>query len=1077
MFKKFVSLMLVFSIIATLFVVPTTAEEVASFEDSKFFSVDYRTEIESDLIGGLDPVLTVVPTVPTGEYDQDGYEIYDYRYNMVFAEDDTLGVPVADFDGTYSVGYDVDLSKLEKDFTVEAYFKLGSEQNGAPWSQVCGTVWMQAENAGAHGFSLNTSSMALSPRDGAYPGDDVIPVQGPYIGTKKQYMLTWSTGIGGYGCINDSFAGGKKADKDACYDQWVHVVYTFDAEGNEALYYNNAEVFNRKAYADSITHDESNEMSRLFRIAGYNWANNWDMVDMQCAYINLYESAATADEVNTLYTNKDVVSEVVIPTPRPGGSSFDESSLFFDVDFDSQGVEDLTGNFAYEDLESAKEATDLTYEYDAEIGRNVLVLDGDGVLVWRHPDGPAATLNGMDLDEEGLTLEAYVWISDNAGLTNMVILETCDAAVHLQEYNDGIDFCSGFRAGDGTGILSANAYIDSTFPHGRWVHIVGTADGDSNDLYIDGMHYATYARASNILSSNYNTQGEGIYIGESYLGDMWGSTAFYGKIAFARIYKATVTADDVSERYCEVTGEDGGPNVTLTPATPGPTPTIRPTLPPISGGSLEEATFFSVDFDTLGVEDLTGNFVYEAFESAVDAEDLVYEYDEEIGRNVLVLDGEGVLTWRHPAGDVAALNGMNLDEEGLTVESYVWISDDAGMTNMVIIETNDSAVHLQEYNDGYDLCSGFRAGDGTGSDVPAANAYINATFPHGEWVHIVGTADGDSNDLYINGTHRATYYRYSNILTNMHGSYGEGVYIGESYLGSMWGSTAFYGKIAYSKIYKKTATAEEVATIYTDLTGKEPEDAPFETPIDPYPVEEGLVYGDFVYDNYYDEFAVITGYLGNSEDVIVPSYIDDIPVMAIDVDAFYGYTKMKSVTLPGSLFYIASGAFNRCDNLDIVYFSGTESDWYGMAIDILNEPLHTARKVFVGSGYLKEKTTVADYKASLGENFDCVISDKNGAIVKDNAYVGTGMTITVSNKADGSSLIQAAVVFGDVTGDGKVTSLDYMKIKRAVIDEYSLTEWYQFEAADINLNGMIQSNDYLKVKRHFGGVYNIYENL
>ena len=319
MVKKIVTLILTIALLGSLMIVPVSAEE-STLEDMKFFSVDYRLQNENDLKGGLTPVLTVVPTVPTGEFDGDGNEILAVPESMKFVQDETLGVPVADFDGTYSVGYEVDLSKIKKDFTVEAYFKLGAEQNGAPWSQVCGTIWMQAENAGAHGFSLNTSNMALAPRAGAYPGDDVIPAQGPFIGTKKQFMLTWSTGIGDHCCINDSFAGGKKADKDACYDQWVHVIYTHDGE-NEVLYYNGQEVFNRKAYLEEIVHDETNEMSRLFRIAGYNWANNWDMVDMQCAYINLYEVAATTEEAAALYASKDVVPDGIVPAPtrEPSG--------------------------------------------------------------------------------------------------------------------------------------------------------------------------------------------------------------------------------------------------------------------------------------------------------------------------------------------------------------------------------------------------------------------------------------------------------------------------------------------------------------------------------------------------------------------------------------------------------------------------------------------------------------------------------------------------------------------------------------------------------------------------------------
>ncbi len=325
MFRKVVTLVLTIALMASMMLIPVSAEE-SSLDAMKFFSVDYRLQNQNDIKGGLTPVLTVVETVPTGEKDADGNDILKAPEGMIFVQDETLGAPVADFDGTYSVGYEVDLSKLKKDFTVEVYFKLGPEQNGAPWSQVCGTVWMQAENAGAHGFSLNTSSMALSPRGGAYPGseDGTIPAQGPFIGTKKQYMLTWSTGIGDYCCINDSFAGGKKAEKDAYYGQWCHVVYTFDGE-NEVLYFNNQEIFNRRGYyadnEEGVVHDESNDMSRLFRIAGYNWANNWDMVDMQCAYVNLYEVAATADEAAALYTNKDVIPEGVEPAPTKAPSA------------------------------------------------------------------------------------------------------------------------------------------------------------------------------------------------------------------------------------------------------------------------------------------------------------------------------------------------------------------------------------------------------------------------------------------------------------------------------------------------------------------------------------------------------------------------------------------------------------------------------------------------------------------------------------------------------------------------------------------------------------------------------------
>lgn len=282
----------------------------------------------------------------------------------------------------------------------------------------------------------------------------------------------------------------------------------------------------------------------------------------------------------------------------PAAAAIDESTLFFDVDFDTEDVTDSTGNFAYEDLESAMDATDLTYELDETIERNVLVLEGDGVLTWRHPDAAAATLNGLDLEAEGLTVEAYVWIADDAGQVNMVIIETNDSAVHLQEYNDESDLCAGYRAGDGAGtqVSASNAYIESTFPHGEWVHLVGTSDATTNKLYINGVHKATYNRQSNILANMHGTTGDGIYIGESYLGDMWGATAFYGKIAFARIYKASATDADVAEMYTDATGnevvDDGGDVVESTPAPSAPPTEVpedgatpAPTKAPVQGNT------------------------------------------------------------------------------------------------------------------------------------------------------------------------------------------------------------------------------------------------------------------------------------------------------------------------------------------------------------------------------------------------------------------------------------------------------------------------------------------------------------
>ena len=58
----------------------------------------------------------------------------------------------------------------------------------------------------------------------------------------------------------------------------------------------------------------------------------------------------------------------------------------------------------------------------------------------------------------------------------------------------------------------------------------------------------------------------------------------------------------------------------------------------------------------------------------------------------------------------------------------------------------------------------------------------------------------------------------------------------------------------------------------------------------------------------------------------------------------------------------------------------------------------------------------------------------------------------------------AGSVQGDANGDGKISSLDYVVIKRAVLGRYELSE-AGFAAADVNFDGRVNAMDYVIVKR------------
>lgn len=97
------------------------------------------------------------------------------------------------------------------------------------------------------------------------------------------------------------------------------------------------------------------------------------------------------------------------------------------------------------------------------------------------------------------------------------------------------------------------------------------------------------------------------------------------------------------------------------------------------------------------------------------------------------------------------------------------------------------------------------------------------------------------------------------------------------------------------------------------------------------------------------------------------------------------------------------------------------------------------------------------------------------AMVISGDPVGTGDTISVIYNDIACDNI-VVLVYGDVNGDGRVTSNDYLLIKKSVNNPDLLTGLY-FEAADVNCDGVVSTVDYFRIKKHFTGGYNIYENI
>lgn len=94
------------------------------------------------------------------------------------------------------------------------------------------------------------------------------------------------------------------------------------------------------------------------------------------------------------------------------------------------------------------------------------------------------------------------------------------------------------------------------------------------------------------------------------------------------------------------------------------------------------------------------------------------------------------------------------------------------------------------------------------------------------------------------------------------------------------------------------------------------------------------------------------------------------------------------------------------------------------------------------------------------------ILDREGKVASDTAKIGTGFTVKLN------SISYAAVVMGDVDGDGELTVYDYINVKRAYLGSLSLNA-LSLEAAGVVPGGRLSPINYIMVKRAYFGTYDI----
>ncbi len=111
-------------------------------------------------------------------------------------------------------------------------------------------------------------------------------------------------------------------------------------------------------------------------------------------------------------------------------------------------------------------------------------------------------------------------------------------------------------------------------------------------------------------------------------------------------------------------------------------------------------------------------------------------------------------------------------------------------------------------------------------------------------------------------------------------------------------------------------------------------------------------------------------------------------------------------------------------------------------------------------------TNVSSLKKIVGN--DVTFKNSSGGLLGDSELLTTGSTLTFKNGE-----VLTVVIYGDLTGDGKINSADLLKMRQALLKKVTLQGAYQ-EAAHVNtISGSINSSDLLRLRQHLLGKKNI----
>ena len=176
----------------------------------------------------------------------------------------------------------------------------------------------------------------------------------------------------------------------------------------------------------------------------------------------------------------------------------------------------------------------------------------------------------------------------------------------------------------------------------------------------------------------------------------------------------------------------------------------------------------------------------------------------------------------------------------------------------------------------------------------------------------------------------------------------------------------------------------------------------------------------------------------------------------------------------------------RTGNTNIQVFSEEDEDicqsiQVNVIEKIAEEDLSFSENIQVNgneiSGIEEENRTVEKLLENIfvSEKYQVQIVDKLGNILQSKNLVGTGSKIQIYTNTDAQTQVAEyeIVIYGDVDGNGKINSVDLLKLQRHILELEEL-DFLSQKAGNINKNGKKPTSvDLLLIQRHILGLKQI----